>query len=96
MIHLDEYLDEPEKYSRTRNLLETQEDSLTYFAGWGVDKAILAGEYPIQSRSIQSYFRQKAFQHGIILTGSEMETVDFTQTTLLPFGKLQKYNLRKD
>ena len=82
MIHLDEYLEEHEKYSRVRNLLETQEASLSYYPEWGVDKAIMAGTYPIQTNSIQSYFRQKAFQNGIILTGSQMGVEEFTQTLI--------------
>lgn len=75
---LDQYLDEPEKISRARNLLETQENSLAYFRGWGVDKSIMSGlNGTIQVQSISSYYRQKAFKQSIVLTEDEIRQQDF-------------------
>jgi hypothetical protein len=65
--NLSEYLDEPEKFSRTRNLLEVHEQTLYYFPEFGVDKSLIGGGQPIQYEAMQGYIRQRAFTFGIVL-----------------------------
>lgn len=78
MINLSEYLDEPEKISRARNLLETQIGSLSFLPNWGVDKQIITGfNGQIMSSSAISYFRQQAFANGIVLNEQEREDGEF-------------------
>jgi hypothetical protein len=76
-LTLDEYLDEPEKFSRTRNLLEVQEQSLYYFPAFGVDKGIIREDRGLQIEAIQSYIRQKAFNNGIVLLNAGKRQDEF-------------------
>lgn len=75
---LDEYLEEPEKFSRTRNLLEVQKKSLYYYSEFGVDKSIIGANNGIQIEAIQSYIRQTAFNHGIVLLNAGQRQDEFT------------------
>lgn len=76
-LTLDEYLNEPEKFSRTRNLLEVQEQSLYYFPPFGVDKGIVGANNGLQIEAIQSYIRQKAFNNGIVLLNAGQRQDEF-------------------
>lgn len=88
MITLDEYIQEDEKASAIRNLLETDADTLEYMKNWGVNRDILRGKINtskssdavfIHRDSITSYIIQRAALNNIIIDANFLESEDFTQ-----------------
>lgn len=88
MISLDSYMDEDDKTSAIRNLIETDADSLEYFPNWGVNRELIRGQVltsessqpvDIPIDSITSYIVQRAALNNIIINANFLESEAFTQ-----------------
>jgi hypothetical protein len=92
MNSLSDYLDEPERKSRLRNMLETDENTLSFYKEWGCDRNVLRGAVPtdsteqataIDNQSISSYVVQRAAKFGMTISVYSETEADFIRSITL-------------